>query len=271
MQASWTSSKPALTYCLVLLLFFVPLFFLTKETLEPSPEIPVEPILLPVEVPDFANILDVQEKKETFFDFIEPFVDEVNAEILGQRERVQTIRDKVLNSDELTASDLRFLSTLSELYELETEELTSLEFLNVLLRRVDKIPASLALAQAANESAWGTSRFAQDGMNFFGQWCYSDGCGLVPNRRREGATHEVRSFGSVKESVQSYIHNLNTFPSYQMLRRIRQQLRQQDRPINGIALADGLESYSARGLDYVDELQQMIYSNQLTARDNPNY
>lgn len=270
MRSSWTSSKPALTYCIVLLLFFVPIFFLTKAPVEPTIEIPIEPPPLQEELPDFANILDVREKKETFFDFIEPFVDEVNLEILSQRQRVQSIRDKVLNSEEPTASDLRFLSTLSELYELETEELTSMEFLNVLLRRVDKIPASLALAQAANESAWGTSRFAQDGKNFFGQWCYSDGCGLVPSRRREGATHEVRSFSSVKESVQSYIHNLNTFPSYQMLRRIRQQLRQQDRPINGISLADGLESYSARGLDYVDELQQMIYSNELSNRDKPN-
>jgi len=126
----------------------------------------------------------------------------------------------------------------------------------------------LALAQAANESAWGTSRFAQDGNNLFGQWCYTNGCGLVPSRRREGATHEVRRFDNIRDSVESYIHNLNTFPSYQMLRRIRQQLRQQDRPIDGVSLADGLESYSSRGLDYIVELQRMIYSNELLERDN---
>jgi Bax protein len=131
------------------------------------------------------------------------------------------------------------------------------------------IPASLALAQAANESAWGTSRFAQDGNNFFGQWCYSDGCGIIPSRRRQGDIHEVRRFDTVKDSVQAYIHNLNTFPSYQMLRRIRQQLRQQNRNLDGASLADGLESYSERGLDYIEELQTMIYSNNLLARDNP--
>ena len=87
-------------------------------------------------------------------------------------------------------------------------------------------------------------------------------------RRLEGASHEVRRFESVRDSVESYIHNLNTFPSYQMLRRIRQQLRQQNLPVDGLSLSDGLESYSARGLDYVDELQRMIYSNNLIERDN---
>jgi len=89
----------------------------------------------------------------------------------------------------------------------------------------------------------------------------------VPNRRRDGDIHEVRSFASVEDSVQAYIHNLNTFPSYQMLRRIRQQLRQQGRPLDGVALADGLESYSERGLDYIEELQVMIYTNNLLGRD----
>ena len=98
-----------------------------------------------------------------------------------------------------------------------------------------------------------------------------DGCGIVPRRRVEGATYEVRSFESVIDSVESYIHNLNTFPSYQMLRRIRQQLRQQNRAIDGVNLADGLESYSARGLDYVAELQRMIYSNDLLDRDNHEF
>lgn len=267
MRTPWTSSKASLTYCVILILFSLPAIFLTRERLEPIPEVVIEPE--PIVIPDFASILDVQEKKESFFNYIEPLVDEINDLIIRQRLRVISIRGKLANNEELTDSDLRYLSTLSEQYELEADELTDLEFLEVLLRRVDKIPASLALAQAANESAWGTSRFAQDGNNFFGQWCYSDGCGLIPARRREGATHEVRSFESAKDSVQAYIHNLNTFPSYQMLRRIRQQLRRQNQPVDGVSLADGLESYSSRGHDYIDEVQTMIYSNNLMARDNP--
>ena len=272
MQISWGAYKTSLTYCLIVLLFFLPISISIstklKDSAEPQPLV-IEIPDLPDEIPDFVSINDVQVKKQSFFNFIEPFVDQVNIEIIQQRQRVLAIQAKMQDGEELSASDLRYLSTLAELYELDTDDLTDAEFLTVLLRRVDKIPASLALAQAANESAWGTSRFAQQGNNYFGQWCYSDGCGLVPNRRREGATHEVRSFNSVKDSVQAYIHNLNTFPSYQMLRRIRQQLRVQNKPVDGASLTDGLESYSSRGHDYIDELQNMIYSNNLLSRDNP--
>jgi Bax protein len=269
MKTDWKSANPPITYCLILLLVFLPALFLTRtEIIEPPIKIPIEIAPEPMIMPDFGSILDVDLKKQEFFDFVEPYIDEVNAQIMQQRNRIQEIRDRVVAGEAVSASDLRYLSTMAEQYEMEADDFTSMEFLNVLLRRVDKIPASLALAQAANESAWGTSRFAQDGNNFFGQWCYSDGCGIVPNRRRQGAIHEVKSFDSVRESVQAYIHNLNTFPSYQMLRRIRQQLRQQNRPLDGVSLADGLESYSSRGLDYIEEVQNLIYSNNLLARDN---
>ena len=272
MQISWGAYKTSLTYCLIVLLFFLPISISISIKLKDSAEpqsLVIEIPDLPDEIPDFASINDVQVKKQSFFNFIEPFVDQVNIEIIQQRQRVLAIQAKMQDGEELSASDLRHLSTLAELYELDTDDLTDAEFLTVLLRRVDTIPASLALAQAANESAWGTSRFAQQGNNYFGQWCYSDGCGLVPNRRREGATHEVRSFDSVKDSVKAYIHNLNTFPSYQMLRRIRQQLRVQNKPVDGASLTDGLESYSSRGHDYIDELHNMIYNNNLLSRDNP--
>jgi Bax protein len=262
-----SNKSPYLIYSLVLLFFFGTVLFFFEEKMEPEPPAPE---ILPPEpepIPDFANILDVELKKQQFFDFVEPYVHKVNEGIAQQRQRLLTIMDSLDQGDNISNRDLRFLSTLAEQYELETEDLTNEDFLSVLLRRVDQIPASLALAQAANESAWGTSRFAQDGYNFFGQWCYTDGCGIVPNGRRDGDIHEVRSFDSVEDSVQAYIHNLNTFPSYQMLRRIRQQLRQQGRPLDGVALADGLESYSERGLDYIEELQVMIYTNNLLGRD----
>jgi Bax protein len=268
MNAPRTSRYTSLTYCISVALFFLPVLYFVEEA-----ELILEPSSLPDQIaetiPDFTDILDVELKKQIFFNFMEPIVDDINADILTQRQRVFAIRDKVSGNGELNNSDLRYLSTVTEIYEMEADDYGSLEFLNVLLRRVDKIPASLALAQAANESAWGTSRFAQSGNNFFGQWCYTDGCGIVPMRRLEGASHEVRRFESVRDSVESYIHNLNTFPSYQMLRRIRQQLRQQNLPVDGVSLSDGLESYSARGLDYVDELQRMIHSNNLIERDNP--
>jgi len=271
MNISWTPRKAATAYCLIILGFFlgffIPLIFLVEE--EKDSDLTQDDLVtLPEEVPDFASIEDVRLKKQMFFDYIEPYVDAVNKDIIRQRERVLMIRSALRAGEALTDSDHRYISTLAEQYELEAEDYTSSEFINVLLRRVDKIPASLALAQAANESAWGTSRFAQDGNNFFGQWCYTDGCGIVPSRRREGTSHEVRRYENVRDSVEAYIHNLNTFPSYQMLRRIRQQLRRQERPVDGISLADGLESYSSRGHDYIDEVQRMIFSNNLLTRDN---
>jgi len=263
---------PAALVCLsIIMLISSAVFFFREEESESFIVIVDEPVTLPEFMPDFGSILDVNEKKETFFDFMEPFVDDVNARIMQERQRLLGIMEELKKGGFPEDSEMRFLSTLSEKYELDTDDLLDPDFLALLLRRVDKIPASLALAQAANESAWGASRFAQDGKNFFGQWCYIDGCGIVPRRRVEGATYEVRSFESVIESVESYIHNLNTFPSYQMLRRIRQQLRQQNLAVDGVNLADGLESYSARGLDYVAELQRMIYSNDLLERDNHEF
>ena len=151
MRTPWTSSKVSLAYCVILLLFSLPAIFLTRERIQPIPEVFIEPSQVPEVAPDFASIVDVKEKKESFFNYIEPYVDEVNEDIIRQRTRLISIREKVASKQDLLAVDLRYLSTLAEQYELETDDVTNLEFLGVLLRRVDKIPASLALAQAANE------------------------------------------------------------------------------------------------------------------------
>ena len=141
------------------------------------------------------------------------------------------------------------------------------ELTKELIRRVDVIPTSLVLAQAANESAWGTSRFAREGNNIFGQWCFDEGCGLVPNRRGEDASHEVRAFASVEAAVRAYFRNLNTHPSYEDLRTLRASMRMQGLPLNSMVLARGLTRYSERGMDYVLELQDMIRINELRERD----
>ncbi|MDT8399758.1 MAG: glucosaminidase domain-containing protein, partial [Pseudomonadales bacterium] len=219
-------------------------------------------------IPNFSEILDVELKKQTFFDFLQPFIDQENRNILVLRLRIQTLMDKMLGGQTLTKKEQAFINTLSEEYEVVTLEDFSEAHFRLLLRRVDVIPSSLALAQAANESAWGTSRFALEGNNFFGQWCYSEGCGLVPRRRHQDASHEVRSFDSIQASVHAYFMNINTFPSYQNLRRMRMQLREQNKAINGYNLSEGLHSYSERGEDYVDELQSIILSNGLLERDN---
>ncbi len=130
------------------------------------------------------------------------------------------------------------------------------------------VPASMALAQAAIESAWGRSRFAAEGNNYFGQWCFSAGCGIVPSRRPQGASHEVQVFDSLDEAVASYLRNINTHPAYTTVREARVEIRQREQPLDSLKLVEGLEKYSARGEDYIHELQQMIRYNNLKKFDH---
>ncbi len=224
-----------------------------------------------VGVPNFGAIRDVQLRKKTFLDFLQPFVDAKNNEVRMQRRRLELIAAKLQRGQRLRQDENRFLWDLALDYEVKTDDLHDEGFIDRLLHRVDILPPSLVLAQAANESAWGTSRFAKEGNNFFGQWCYQEGCGLVPVRRRANASHEVKSFSSIEESVSAYFRNLNTNPGYQDLRLTRQALRSKEQPIDGISLTEGLERYSERGEAYVNDLQRMIYRNNLLNRDRSLY
>ena len=117
------------------------------------------------------------------------------------------------------------------------------------------------MVQAANESGWGASRFAQQGYNFFGLWCFKKGCGFVPKQRNDNAVHEVAKFRDLSHAVMTYTRNLNRHYAYKDLRMIRQNLRQADKPVSAKALAAGLSSYSERGQAYIDELLSMLRVN----------
>lgn len=264
--------RAAFVYALLMASLFASAFYIKNPHRLPALSPTREPAPLIVErpepLPDFAAIPDVEEKKQTFFDFLQPFVDAKNTDIQQQRRRLVRLIEKIEAGRDLDYTEWGFLRTLSVEYEVPTDDLQNPAFLSLLLRRVDVIPPSLVLAQAANESAWGTSRFAQEGYNFFGQWCYTEGCGLVPGNRRASDSHEVKSFSSIEEAVHAYFMNLNTFPSYQYLRLIRQDLRRNEQPIDGISLSEGLQSYSERGDAYIDELRAMIRYNDLLHRDH---
>jgi Bax protein len=220
-----------------------------------------------VQIPDFASVLDPEERKQMFFEFLQPYVDAQNEKVTRQRERLLTLMQRVEQGKALARRDRVFIMELGAEYEVEGTDHMDMEFLERLLRRVDVIPPSLVLAQAAKESGWGSSRFAKEAYNFFGQWCYEQGCGLVPSRRRPSANHEVKAFSSIEEAVNAYFMNLNTFPSYLDLRLIREQLRENSRVIDGISLSEGLDSYSERGDAYVRELQSLIHYNELLELD----
>ena len=218
------------------------------------------PPVQPTDIPDFAKVTNVVEKKKAFFAYLLPEVQKQNQLVMEERHFLLSLEQKVQQQTVITQTQLDRLKSLAEKYKLDPEtKLISL--LTQLIKRVDIIPPELVLVQAANESAWGTSRFAQQGYNFFGLWCFKKGCGFVPARRTEGSAHEVARFRDLSHAVMTYIRNLNRHYAYEELRNIRQTLRQNQQQVTAEALAQGLMSYSERGQDYIDELLNMIQFN----------
>ena len=210
----------------------------------------------PQVVPDFSQAPTVTEKKASFFAYLKPYIDQENERIQADRQRVQgylTGTPSLLDRVHLRRMRLQYLSAN------DSPE----NILGELLLRIDEVPASLALIQAAKESGWGSSRFARIGFNFFGQQCFQSGCGFTPRKRTSGLRHEVAKFRTTREAVRSYIHNLNTHDQYETLRTIRADARAAKHALSGIALSAGLERYSERGMAYVEEVQAMIRANNL--------
>ena len=216
------------------------------------------------DLPDFSSYDNVDERKQAFFDFLRPVARSVNEEIRAKRERLKDLAAEVEDGD-LAGSDRIWVREMADRYRVAKAERSLGAVVEGLLRKVDVIPVSLVLAQGAKESAWGRSRFAREGNNLFGEWCFSPGCGMVPRRRDSGKTHEVEVFPSVRAAVASYVHNLNSHPEYRQLRGIRASLRQAGRPVSGMALAAGLHGYSAQGSDYVASVRAIIRYNRLGA------
>ncbi len=209
-------------------------------------------------LPDFSSISDVRTKKSEFFHYLIPLIEIAQEQILEDR---QWLLERLDQWDSLSESELDTALSMAETYKSDPDP-------EKLLLKVDVWPTSLVLAQAALESAWGTSRFAKEGNNLFGQWCYSQGCGLVPNGRDSGAKHEVRKFNSVFESILAYHNNLNRHYRYEELRRIRLNFREQEQPLDSMALTEGLSGYSERGQDYIDEVKAVIRFNKLRQYDH---
>jgi len=209
-------------------------------------------------LPDFRSYQGVEERKAAFIDYLTPIIEYQNSKILRDRNRLEEISKDLLNGEMILAGDEEWLRNLAEQYDVEWKENDYAGVVLKLARRVDIIPVSLALVQAAKESSWGRSRYAVQGNNLFGQWCFEEGCGVIPRWRDPEADHEVQRFKSVFDATQSYMHNLNTHPKYLPLREIRQQLRVRHLPVTGIDLADGLLHYSERREVYVHEVKSMI-------------
>jgi Bax protein len=213
-------------------------------------------------VPNFAGFSNVIEKKRAFFAYLQPEIQRQNEIILKEREMVLALQKVMLQQQNFNQHQQEVFNNLIKKYQFTGDKILSLEqTFKMLIRRVDTIPVALVLVQAANESGWGASRFAQEGYNFFGLWCFKKGCGFVPKQRNDNAVHEVAKFRDLSHAVMTYTRNLNRHYAYKDLRMIRQNLRQADKPVSAKALAAGLSSYSERGQAYIDELLSMLRVN----------
>ncbi|MDT8283789.1 MAG: glucosaminidase domain-containing protein [Gammaproteobacteria bacterium] len=201
---------------------------------------------------------DIRARKKQFFDFMRPIV-------ISENEKIIKLRKKLFIAKE-SKHQKKFVTKVAKKYKLDRIE--SEEDWETLFERVDTIALELVLAQSANESAWGQSRFAQEGNNFFGQWCYLEGCGIVPERRKKNMTYEVARFDSINESVRRYMNNINSSQAYKTLRDIRKKNRAAGKPADAIAQAGGLSKYSERGTAYVENIRSLIRTNEDLIRTN---
>ena len=209
---------------------------------------------------DFTEILSVLERKTLFIQTLLPLLLQENEYILQEREKLVQIA--VSGPIRRTAADQRWLDDLAGRYEVKSGSIEEL------LRRVDVVPLSLALAQAAQESGWGTSRFAREGNAVFGQWTFEETSGLVPEGRAEGETHLVRAFDGLPSSVAGYVQNLNTHNAYVAFRNRRAYMRQREMVLEPYSLANTLLYYSVRRDGYVADIRSIMAENDLTDYDS---
>ena len=213
----------------------------------------VKPIYFTQFPRDLDNLKSVQLKKETFLKIVLPLVVAENEKILDDREKLKNLIDKKFTTD----SEKQWLRQKLLEYKVKKSDLKEL------MIKMDMIPVSIALAQAAKESGWGTSRFALEGNAIFGQWTW-DGQGIAPLKRDGDKNHKILKFPILRASVKAYKNNLNTHKSYSKFREKRQQLRNKNKNITGLALTDTLKNYAQTGSEYTRILNQIITQNRLS-------
>ena len=215
---------------------------------------PVALTLLPQEIKMIEN---TKKRKEFFIQIVLPLIIQENNNIKLDRKTLFRIINKSNNSK----SEKNWLDKKYRQYGVKSNDLSTLKI------RMDEIPVSLAIAQAAKETGWGTSRFAQEGNALFGQWTWS-GEGLRPKEAKEGEDHKVMKFNILQASVRAYQRNLNTHSSYKDFRKARAKLRDSNNKLDSIELSKYLNKYAETGNQYVEVLQKIIKQNKLQDFDD---
>jgi Bax protein len=219
----------------------------------------VKPIYLTKLPKDLNSLGNSKTKRELFIKIVLPLILDENKKITEDRKKLFKILTKNFN----TAGERVWLKRRFKEYKINDQDLSKLKM------RMDIIPVSIAIAQAANESGWGTSRFALEGNALFGQWTWSKK-GISPKNKDKNKTHKVLQFQILKASVRAYKNNLNTHNAYKDFREARAQLREEEAQVTGLELTKYLKNYASIGEKYVSILESIIIKNSLTDFDNAN-
>jgi Bax protein len=217
----------------------------------------VKPVALSLLPGEIKMIENTKKRKEFFIQIVLPLIIKENDNIKLDRKTLFNIINKSNN----TASEINWLENKYKQYGVKSKDLSTLKI------RMDEIPVSLAIAQAAKETGWGTSRFAQEGNALFGQWTWS-GEGLKPKDAEEGKGHKVMKFNVLQASVRAYQRNLNTHSTYKEFRKVRAEFRDLNKPLDSIQLSKYLNNYAETGNQYVEVLQKIIKQNKLQDFDD---
>jgi Bax protein len=218
---------------------------------------PVKPIYLSQLPKDLNQLKNTKKKKNTFIKIVIPLILDENNKILENRKKLFKILGKSTNS----MGEKRWLKRRFKEYEIKKGDITELKV------RMDIIPTSIAIAQAAIESGWGTSRFALEGNAMFGQWTWSKN-GIEPTDKSKNQDHKVLKFSMLRSSVKAYKNNLNTHHGYKEFREKRAELRKNNKKISGLKLVNYLHNYAAIGKEYIKILKRTIDQNGLTDFDD---
>ncbi len=216
------------------------------------------------------NLDFLTEPKKNFVKTLLPLISYENQNILLERSKLKNIKTFMDNNNTLSKADLVFLNKISKKYKLKTIDKHKYDIVNELLDLVDIIPNSIVLAQAANESGWGTSRFATEFNALFGEYTYNHSDGVVPLLRKKGEKHLVKAFESVDKSVQSYFNNLNSHYAYKSFRKVRKIMREKNNFSNLKLLVKELDSY-AEDVNYIKTINSIIDRNNLDQFDSFTY
>ena len=212
----------------------------------------VKPINLDLLPEEIKMIENSSQRKNLFIQIVLPLILDENNQIKLDRKKLFVVLNKNNNSD----AEQKWLNMKFKQYGVKNKDLSTLKI------RMDEIPASLAIAQAAKETGWGTSRFALEGNALFGQWTFS-GDGIKPKFSDNDKNHKVMKFQILKASVRAYQRNLNTHSSYKKFRKLRAQSRDNDEKLDSLILADCLDQYAATGDEYTKTLKKIILQNSL--------